>query len=91
MAILQIQYRVADYASWKQIFDQDPMGRKPHGVTRHWIYQDADDPNHLMLSLEFSSAEEAKGFLNEPALQQVWDRSGAAQAWVLQEAEATTY
>jgi heme-degrading monooxygenase HmoA len=91
MAVLMIEYQVPDFASWKQIFDRDPMGRKPHGVTRHWIYQDADDPNHVMLSMEFGSAEDARRFLNEPAFQQVWDRSGARQAWVLEEAEATTY
>jgi hypothetical protein len=31
-------------------------------VTRHWIYQDCEDPNHLMLRLEFPSAEQAKVF-----------------------------
>jgi hypothetical protein len=80
MAILLIDYRVADFAGWKAVFDQDPMGRKPHGVTHHWLYRDSDDPNHLMLSLEFPSADQAKSFLNQPALQQVWDRSGAGQA-----------
>ena len=91
MAILMIEYQVPDYAGWKQIFDKDPMGRKPRGVTQHWIYKDADDPNHIMLSMEFGSAEEARTFLNEPAFQQVWDRSGARQAWVLEAAEAATY
>jgi len=52
------------------IFDRDPVGRAPHGVTRHWIYQDCEDPNHLMLSLEFPSAEQAKVF--RKALEPVW-------------------
>jgi hypothetical protein len=39
-------------------------------VTRHWIYQDCEDPNHLMLSLEFPSAEQAKVF--RKALEPVW-------------------
>jgi hypothetical protein len=89
MAMLLIDYRVADVAGWKAIFDQDPLGRKPHGVTRHWLYRDTDDPNHLMLSLEFPSADHAKTFLT--LLQPVWDVSGAQRAWVLQEAEAATY
>jgi hypothetical protein len=33
MTMLLIEYRVADFAGWKAVFDQDPMGRKPHGVT----------------------------------------------------------
>ena len=60
MSILLIDYRVQDVVGWRAIFDQDPVGRAQHGVTRHWIYQDCEDPNHLMVSLEFPSAEQAK-------------------------------
>jgi hypothetical protein len=91
MAILLIEYQVADFAAWKTVFDQDPVGRKLHGVTHHWLYRDHDDPNHLMLSLAFPSANQAKSFLDQPALQQVWERSGAGHAWILREAEAATY
>jgi hypothetical protein len=84
MTILMIEYRVDDFREWKAVFDQDPMGRNRHGVVRHWIYQDSDDANHLMLSLEFPSAEQAKIFRD--TLQPVWEVSGAMQAWVLQEA-----
>jgi hypothetical protein len=89
MVILSIEYQVADFGEWKAVFDKDPMGRKSHGVVRHWIYQDSDDPHHLMVSLEFPSAEAAKAF--RAALQPVWTMSGAGQAWVLREAEARTY
>src|SRR5512132_3181637 len=53
MSMLLIDYRVQDVVGWRAIFDQDPMRRAQHGVTRHPIYQDCEDPNHLMLSLEF--------------------------------------
>ena len=68
LAMLMIEYKlptsaVPDFADWKQVFDTDPVGRKAHGATRHWIYQDPDDPNHFLLSIEFRSVEEANGFL----------------------------
>jgi hypothetical protein len=63
------------------------MGRQQHGVTRHRIYQDCEDPNHSMLSREVPSAEEAKTF--RKALEPVWEVSDARQAWVLEQAEAT--
>jgi hypothetical protein len=88
MAILLIDYRVADYGAWKAVFDRDPMGRASHGVTSHRIYRDADDPAHVMLSMEFSTAEEADAF--RTALQPVWDVSGARQGWVLREEDAGT-
>lgn len=89
MTVLLVEYRVEDYAGWKAVFDRDPMGRRSHGVSGHRIYQDSDDPNHLMLSLEVDSVEHAKTFVDE--LQPVWEISGAERAWVLREAESGTY
>lgn len=70
MPVLLIDYRVQDVVGWRAIFDQDPVGRAQQGVTRHWLYQDCEDPNHLMLSLEFPSAQEAK--VSARALEPVW-------------------
>jgi hypothetical protein len=89
MWMLLIEYKVDEYASWKAMFDQDPMGRREHGVTRYRILRDPHDSNHLMVSLEFSSAEEANNF--RKTLQPVWEISGAGRAWVLKEAEEATY
>lgn len=83
--LLAIEYRVDDFAGWKAIFDKDPMGRGEHGVISHVIYRDSDDDEHVMLSLEFASSEEARMFLS--TLQPVWRVSGATQAWILQKAE----
>jgi uncharacterized protein len=86
MSILLIEYHVADFAQWKAIFDVDPMDRKAHGVIRHWIHRDPDDPNHHMLGMEFASREQASAF--REALAPVWDMSGAGQAWILEPAES---
>jgi hypothetical protein len=96
LTMLLIEYKlptneVPDFADWKQVFDTDPVGRNAHGATRHWIYQNPNDPNHFMLSIEFRSVDEANGFLNEPMLRRSWEVSGAGQAWVLKETEAVTY
>jgi hypothetical protein len=86
MATLVIEYRVDEYAGWKSMFDRDPMGRKVYGVIGRRIQRDAQDPNHLMLSLEFGSVQAARSFL--AALRPVWEISGAKQAWILEEAES---
>jgi hypothetical protein len=96
MAILMIEYRlpteaVPDYAAWKEVFDPDPVGRRSHGATRHWIYQAHRDPNHFMFSLEFETIDEAESFLNQPMLKQSWEVSGAGSAWLLEEAESFSY
>jgi hypothetical protein len=89
VAILLIEYQVDDFAEWKAVFDRDPMGRGDHGVTGHRIYQDPDDLNHIMLSLEFSSTDQANAF--REVLQPVWGVSSAGQGWILREAEAVAY
>lgn len=92
MAILLMELEAPDFERWKGMFDEDPVGREEHGVTRHWVYRGTDDPNQVVVSLEFSSADEAKAFLAEPALREAWKRAGLApQARVVEEVEAHTY
>lgn len=80
---------VRNYTDRKAVFDQDPLRRKQHGVTNHRIYQDSEDPKHLMLSLEFRSDAEANTF--RELVQPVWEVSGAGQVWLLHDAEAAQH
>jgi hypothetical protein len=89
VAILLIEYRTPDFPRWKDVFDRDPMDRRGSGATRHWIYRDADDPEHVILSLEFPTAQGARTFLD--ALEPVRDVSGVVRASVLEEADAAAY
>ena len=91
MAKLVIEYRVADYDDWKEMFDRDPMGRGDHGVRGHAIHVDPDDRNHFLLAMDFDSTNEARRFRDLPAFQQVWDVSGAGASWILEGVEAMAY
>jgi heme-degrading monooxygenase HmoA len=72
MSMLVIQHPVKDFQVWKKAFDSDPAGRAQNGVTRHAIYRPLDDPNYVIVTLEFSSREQAQKFLDRPALRQAW-------------------
>jgi len=85
MTILMVDYHVEDFDRWKAVFDTDPMGRTTHGVVKHWIYRDPDDPNHHMLEMEFATAVQATAFRR--ALAPMWEVSGAGQAWILEQVE----
>jgi uncharacterized protein len=85
MTILMIDYHVEDFHRWKAVFDSDPMDRTRHGVLKHRIYRDPDDPNHHMLGMEFASAEQAKAF--RQALAPMREVSGAGQALILEQVE----
>lgn len=85
MTILLIEYRMDDYVGWKALFDADPRGRASHGVTRHWIHRDPEDPNHLLLGMAFAAPDQASAF--REALAPVWEISGAGQSWILEPTE----
>jgi hypothetical protein len=72
MHILRIEHAVPHFDAWKQAFDGDPVGREQGGVRRYRVLRQVDDPNYVMIDLEFDSSSEAKTFL--AALQDLWSR-----------------
>lgn len=74
MPILQIEHRVRDFDGWKEAFDSDPVGREQGGVRRYRIARLADDPNHVLIELEFDTQGEAETF--RTGLQALWGRVG---------------
>jgi hypothetical protein len=63
MYTLRIECSVRDFDSWKVAFDKDPIGREQSGVRRHRVLQPTDDPNYVMIDLEFDNASEAEAYL----------------------------
>ena len=76
MYILRIEHPVGDFSAWKQAFDGDPVGREKSGVRRYQVLRSADDPNYVMIDLEFDTAEQARALLE--AMRAVW--AGPARA-----------
>jgi ribosomal protein L35AE/L33A len=70
MFILKIEHPIPDYASWKKAFDDDPAGRKKSGVRQYRILRPVDNPNYVMIDLEFDTMKEAEGLL--AAMQLIW-------------------
>lgn len=77
MPILQIEHAVPSYDAWKAAFDSDPVGRERSGVRRYRILRPTDDPNYVMIELDFDSADEAEAF--HAALRDLWSRVDVAQ------------
>lgn len=63
MYIVRIEHPVPSYDGWKAAFDSDPAGRERSGVRRYLISRSIDDPNYVMIDLEFDSKGEAEAFL----------------------------
>lgn len=72
MSILRIEHPVPDYGVWKAAFDSDPVGRERSGVRGHRVMRSIEDPNYVLIDLEFDTPGEAEGLL--AAMRVVWDR-----------------
>ncbi len=78
MIILHIEHPIRDFATWKSAFESDPAGRERSGVRRYQILRPVDDPNYVMIDLDFESTTTAEAFL--AAMRVVWQSAAAASA-----------
>jgi hypothetical protein len=74
MPIVRIEHSVPSFEKWKLAFDSDPADRKGSGVRRYQILRLQDDPNHVLIDLEFDSLSEAAAFLS--TMQRIWSGAG---------------
>ena len=71
-AVLSIEHAVRDFDAWKRAFDSDPVGREQNGVRRYRVLRAVDDPNFVVIELEFDSAAAAAAFAGK--LRDLWGR-----------------
>jgi hypothetical protein len=69
--IVRIEHAVSGFDAWMGAFKNDPVGRQKSGVRRYRILRPKDDPNFVMVDLEFDSAKEAENFGS--AMRNLWN------------------
>jgi len=94
MHMLRIEHPVPNFDGWKQAFDSDPVGREKSGVRRYQILRPVDNPNFVMIDLEFDTAQQAEALL--AAMRVVWGRvegtvMTSPKAQIVEVAETKTY
>ena len=72
MYTLRIEHPVPNYDGWKKAFDSDPVGREKSGVRSYRVSRALDDPNYVMIDLEFDTVSQAEALL--AAMRVVWSR-----------------
>lgn len=72
MIVLRIEHAVPDFERWKEAFDADPVNRKESGVRRYTISRSIEDPNYVLIDLEFDQPAEADAMLGK--LRDLWSR-----------------
>ena len=80
VTVLSVRHTVADYATWKAGYDSHGTSRKEHGAIRDQVLQSVDNPNELLVLIEFGSLADAKSFAGDPALKQAMAAAGVVGA-----------
>ena len=70
MIVLQIEHKVPSFEGWKKAFESDPINRKKSNVRNHRVYRPVDDPNYVIIDLEFDNMDDANAAL--AALRNLW-------------------
>jgi len=64
MATLHIEHAITDFPTWKAAFDRFAPKRAEAGATGHRIYLLHDDPNYLVVQLDFPTVAQAEAFMD---------------------------
>jgi hypothetical protein len=72
MLILQIEHEVLNFEGWKKAFESDPVDRKKAGVRGYKVFRRMDNPNYVIIDLEFEHLEEAENTL--VMLRKLWEK-----------------
>lgn len=64
MTTLHIEHAISDFATWKAAFDRFASFRNESGVRGHIIRQPFDDPDYVVLDLDFDDVPAAQRFLD---------------------------
>ena len=70
MSVVQLEHPVKDFEMWKAAFDRDPIDRRGLGVRRHRVLRPLDDPNYVVVELDFDTPEQAAAC--RVALDRLW-------------------
>ncbi len=77
MVYLTTRHTVADYEKWRQVFDEGETRRRDAGATGvKQVYRDVDDPNIVTVVVEWDNAENARKFMEDPAVREVLQKAG---------------
>ena len=80
MTVLVVKHKVRDFGVWKSVFDEREPVRWWHGVRRHWLYRSAEDPDDVLVAIEFPSPEQARAYLRSGTARGDAARRGARRA-----------
>lgn len=71
-----VRHRIKDYIQWKAVFDETEDLRHRYGLGRGWIHRGINDPNELVVTLEFQDIAKVQEFFECEELREAMNRGG---------------
>ncbi len=63
MATLHIEHQISDFDTWVAAFDRFAEARSRAGVRSQRVQRPVDDPEYVVVDLDFDTTEAAEAFL----------------------------
>ena len=76
MTTLFVRHQVADYAKWRQVYDNFGPSQQRLGVGAQAVYRAADNPNDITVTHEFAALEAAQEFATSDDLRNAMSNAG---------------
>jgi hypothetical protein len=90
LSYLIVKHAVADYARWKTIFDANSANRQAAGSKGGQVLRSADDPNEVVILLEWDVLENARQFSQREEVRATMEEAGvlgSPEFYLLEEIE----
>ncbi len=71
-----IRHRVADFDTWKKVYDGFAPVQAEHGVRAHQVLRSAESPNDIIVTHTFDSPDAARSFFAAPELKDAMSEGG---------------
>lgn len=78
MPYILVRHKVQDYAKWKAVYDEHSTARKSGGSKGARLFRSPDNPNEVVVLLEWDNLEKARKFVQSDDLRQAMQRAGVA-------------
>lgn len=75
-AAVMLRSTIADFDTWKAVFDENEEMRRAGGIVAHHINRSDDDPSQLAVYFAVADVDAAKAFLASDDLKQVMAKAG---------------
>ena len=76
MAYMFGRVSVEDYGTFREAFNGAEEMRRSAGALNSTVYQSVDDPNEVIVQVEFPTADAAKAFQTSQPLRDAMQRAG---------------